>query len=665
MDFRKILEEMTFEEKAGLLSGCGMTTRAIERLGIPSIRFADGPHGVRCEREKNRTHFPNLCLLGSTFSKETARKMGEALARECAEEGVDCLLGPGINIKRHILCGRNFEYLSEDPVISGEISAEYINGLQSGGISACVKHFAANNQEENRLNVSVEVDERVLREIYLLGFEIAVKKSNPDSLMSSYNKINGVWASENSHIQRDILKDDWGFGGVAMSDWGGVHNISYAVHGGCDLRMPGGSDISEELRRGVESGKVTMEEIDEAVLRMLTFVYKKRAKSSAYDRDEQHKAAREIAADGIVLLKNDAKTLPITKEKYKRIAIVGEYATRPIISGQGSAEVLQSEEYTDSPLELLKGRFSEIEFKYVETYKSDEFSHNMLWPKSAEFKKEIEDCDLVVFFAGSMVSEDTENFDRRTAFINQNFEMFMGNAKQAGKKCVTVLENGGALIFGKRLSECDAIVEAWLGGEALGGAVTDVLSGDVNPSGKLSETFPKTERKDLEYPGGELVVEYKERFDVGYRYYDKHPEEILYPFGHGLSYTEFEYSDIEIDPVSLRVSFTLKNIGECDGAEAWQLYVGDPTATAVRPIKELKAFDKVFLKAGQTKRISVDLTERDLSYFNTSLGMWVAERGRFDIYIGSSSRDIRLLRSFLYECDMPYSMQAINEPMIG
>ena len=665
MNIEKTINEMTFPEKARLLAGCGMVTCRIDRLGISDVRFADGPHGVRCEREKNRTHFPSLCLLGSTFSKATARRMGEALADECIEEGIDCLLGPGINIKRHILCGRNFEYLSEDPVISGELSAEYINGLQSKGVSACLKHYAANNQEENRLDVSAEIDERVLREIYLRGFEIANEKSSPESIMCSYNKINGVWASENMHLLHDILKNEWGYSGVMLSDWGAVQDISRAVHAGLDLQMPANSKIVDELTSGVENGTVTMDEINDAVRRVLTFVSRERPKGCNYDRDRQHRIAREIAADGIVLLKNDDRTLPITAEKYKKIAVVGEYAVHPLIAGQGSAEVLQSEDYTDSPIEELKAKLPGVEFKYVEMYKTDSYSHKMLWPESAGFKREIEDCDLVVFFAGSMVSEDTENFDRRSALINQNFEMFMKNAQQMGKRCVSVLQNGGALIFGKWLKSSDAILECWLGGEAAGGAAADVLTGDVNPSGKLAETFPKSMRTDLEYPGGDYVIEYRERFDVGYRYYDKHPEEILYPFGHGLSYTEFEYNDLEIDADNLRISFMLKNVGECDGAEAWQLYIGDPNSTVVRSVKELRAFDKVFLKAGEERCIDVALTVRDLSYFNTSLGEWVAECGRYDVYVGTSSRDIRLLKSFIYDSKMPYSMKAMTEPMIG
>jgi beta-glucosidase len=398
---------------------------------------------------------------------------------------------------------------------------------------------------------------------------------------------------------------------------------------------------------------------------MLMFVYKKRRKSGEYDRDRQHAIARKIAEDGIVLLKNDNKVLPITSEKYKKVAVVGEYATHPLIAGQGSAEVLCSDDYIDSPLEELRRALPDVSFDYIEMYRSDSYSHEMLWPKSAEFKRRIESADLVLFFAGSMVSEDTENFDRLTAYINQNVEMFIGNAMDAGKPVAVVLSGGGALIFGDRLARADAIIETFLAGEAMGGAAADVLSGKVNPSGKLPETFPVSMRRDLEYPGNERFIEYKERFDVGYRYYDKHPEEIRYPFGHGLSYTDFTYSDVAFDEENMILSFNLSNTGDTYGAEAWQIYVSDPYATVVRPVKELRHFGKEYLAPGETKRVEVKIRERDLSYYNTSMKSWCVENGRYDILVGSSSRDIRLSVSFLMNKKMPYTLGNVTEAMIG
>lgn len=668
MNVEKILSEMTFEEKARFLTGVGSAnTYPLERFGVPSIVLNDGPHGVRLSPEDNCTHFPNICNLANSWSRETAYAFGSALADECMEHGVVAIMGPGINMKRHILCGRNFEYFSEDPYLTGELTASYVNGLQEKGVSACVKHFAVNNQEENRLSQSAEIDERTMREIYVRAFEIAIEKSNPASVMCAYNKINGVWCSENPQLLKELLKGELGYEGMVVSDWGAVQNAPRAFHSGLDLQMPENPNIVSQLRYGLDNGMIEMSDIDEAVRRLLTFVinHSKTTPTEKYDRDKQHEIARKIAADGMVLLKNDNDTLPITSEKYKKIAVVGDYAVEALIAGQGSAEVYQSAEYTDSPLEELKKRLPETEFTYVEAYKKKEFSDIMLWPTCASFYEKIEDSDLVVFFAGSMVSEDTENFDRRTARLNQNFEMFMRCAKDHGKKVVLVLQNGGALILGKYALSCDAICDMYLAGEGAGGAVADVLCGIVNPCGKLSETFPKIERRDLEYPGNGMYIEYKERFDIGYRYYDKHPEEIVFPFGHGLSYTSFEYSNICVDPEKLTVSFDLKNVGKCDGAEVVQLYIGDREATVVRPVKELRGFEKVYLKAGESKRVVFNLCEKDLAYYNVVFHKWIAEDGIFDVYVGSSSRDIRLHTDFEYTGNMPYSLKQMSDAMMG
>ena len=661
-----ILKQMTLEEKATLLTGdANMLTHAIERLGIPALHLADGPHGTRLEPEKNCTHFPNLCNVGCCWSTETARKMGRALADECIHNGINMLLGPGINIKRHILCGRNFEYLSEDPVLAGELAAAYIEGLQEGGVSASLKHYAVNSQEKYREALSAEIDERTLREIYLRGFEIAVKKSAPDTVMCAYNKINAVWCSENKHLLTEILKDEWGYDGVVVSDWGAVHDISRAIAAGLDLQMPRNARIEEQLKDGLEEGKVTMEEIDNAVRRMLHLIFRRTPPSITYDRERQHEIAREIASDGIVLLKNEHDILPLSEEKYKKIAVVGEFAVSPLIAGQGSAEVLQSPEYIDSPLAELQKRLPGVEFKFIEAYKKGAFSDTMLWPKQRAFAEEFEDADLVLYFMGSMTGEDTENFDRRSAYLNENFELYIRTALRHGKKTAVVLQNGGAILFGEHLSRTDAVVEMWLGGESAGSAIADVLCGIVNPSGKLSETFPTCMRQDLEYPGNGLILEYKERFDVGYRYYDKHPEEIRFPFGHGLSYTTFAYSDLQVSEEDLSVTFTLTNTGDRDGAEVVQLYVGDPICNVVRPIKELKKFEKIFLRAGESRRIRFTLSAEDLSYYNTTVHDWVVENGRYDLYVGSSSRDIRLTGALLYKKQMPYTMQQTGESMIG
>ncbi len=670
MNGQDFIKKLSFEEKAQLLTGAeSMKTRAIEEKGIPALRFADGPHGLRQARDKNCTHFPSLCNVGSCWDESIAYLMGSALADECIEHGIDVILGPGINLKRHILCGRNFEYFSEDPVLSGFLAAGYINGLQQKGIGVSLKHFAANNQECDRLTASVEVDERTLRELYLKAFEIAVKKSNPATIMCSYNKLGGIWCSENEYLLKKILKEEWGYDGVVVSDWGAVHNISRSVAAGLDLQMPANPNIVEQLKDGVEKGIVDIEHIDNAVSRILKLVEAKPRESIEYDRARQHAIAGEIAAEGMVLLKNDNNILPITADKYKKVAVIGEYASSPLIAGHGSAEVYSSDEYVDSPLEELKKRLPDIDFVYKEIFKKGELPDEMIWSTlGAKLSDVWDSSDLFLVFAGSMRSEDTENFDRRSATINPNMEYVVNNLLRTNKPMVLVLQNGGALILGGLENKVDSILEMWLGGEGAGAAVADILCGNINPSGKLSETFPKVMRTDLEYPGDGYKVEYKERFDVGYRYYDKHPEEIAYPFGHGISYTDFKYDNLEIktNDKAVEISFDLTNIGSVAGAEVAQLYIGDPVSTVVKPIKELKQFRKVRLQAGECKRVAFTLSHGEYSYYNTMLRRFVTENGKYDVYIGSSSQDIRLKGGFMYEDEnAPYSIICKGETMLG
>lgn len=668
MDAEKIISELTFEEKAKLLTGAqSMNTYAVERLNIKSLNFADGPHGVRLEREKNCTHFPNLCNLGSSWNVENAEKMGSALADECIKNNISMLLGPGINIKRYMLCGRNFEYFSEDPVLSGEMAAGYIKGLQSKGVSASLKHFAVNNQEQYRSETSVEIDERTLREIYLKGFEIAVKKGKPDSVMCAYNKVNAIWCSENEYLQKTILKNEWGYDGMVVSDWGAVHDISRAVRGGLDLQMPGNPDIVEQLKKGIDDGKVTAKEIDTAVMNVLKFTDRPEPTKTEYDRNRQHRIAREVAADGIVLMKNEESALPLTSKKYKRIGVVGEYAVSPLISGNGSAEVLQQNEYVDNTIDELKKLLPDSEIVYEEFYKKAQLSGGMLGPKTSKFHAVFDDCDIILLFMGTMQTEDTEHFDRRSGYMNSTYAMYVREALKTGKKVAVVLQCGGAVILEDWYKDVDSLLYMGFAGEAAGGAISDVLCGIVNPSGKLTETFPNRHRDDLEYPGDGLKVEYKERLDVGYRYYDKHTDEIIYPFGHGISYTRFEYKNIQVKMKGedAEVEFVLKNIGDTDGAEVVQLYVGDLVSVAVRPPKELKRFEKIFIKAGEEKKVKFDLKKEDFAYYNVMLRQWTPENGVYRIFIGSSSQDIRLAANIAYECDMPYTTQQIGEPMIG
>ena len=667
MDIKELISNLTLEEKATLLNGDGnMITHAVERLGIPTKNLADGPHGVRHAKEENCVSFPNLCCAAATFDPELIYEMGVALGEDCIEHDVDMLLGPGINIKRYARCGRNFEYMSEDPVVSGELGVAYINGLQSLGVAASLKHFALNNQEKNRSNISVEADERTLREIYLKGFEIAVKKSQPKSVMCAYNKYQSVWCSENKYLLNDILKKEWGFKGFVISDWGAVQNVGRATAAGLDLHMPNNKYLAEDIKKALDDGTLTEQRLNEAVERVLSFVLSNKKENIDYSREKCHEVARRVAANGTVLLKNNNDVLPLTSEKYKKIAVVGEYGDEALINGQGSAGVLPHDNCIESPLEELKKALPETEFVYYKTYAKREYSDVMLWPKVAGFCQSIKDCDIVLMFVGAMDSEDTEFFDRRTIELNPNQEMFIEGAVNIGKKVVVICQSGSAMAFGKWRNSVDGILQMWLGGEAAGGGLADVLTGKVNPSGRLPETFPKKERRDLDTGNG-LVVRYSEGLEVGYRYYDSHPEEIAYPFGFGLSYTDFEYknANLERNGDDLKITFTLKNIGNVDGAEVVQLYSSKPLSCVTRVPKELKAFKKVYLKAGEEKQVEITLPYNDLAYYNSVIKDWVVESGEYKLHIASSSRDIRLTVDFEANDKIPYTMKQISEAMIG
>lgn len=669
MNLRELLNEMTFEEKCSLLTGAGsMLTAAIERLGIPHRLLSDGPHGVRMEGATDAVHFPNACCSGASWDEALIERLGHAIAEDCKHFDVSMILGPGINVKRHILCGRNFEYFSEDPLISGKMGAAYIRGVQKGGVSVSLKHFAANNQEVNRLDLNAEIDERTLREIYLRGFEIAVKESSPESVMCAYNKVNAVWCSENRFLLTETLKNEWGFHGLVVSDWGAVHHAARAVSAGMDLVMPPQSDLTEQLRAAVDEGRVTMERIDDAALRVLSFILKPSpAKNTDYDRSAQHDIAREAAAAGIVLLRNENSALPLTAQKYPKIAVVGGHAEDALICGQGSAEVYTDAAYIDSPLAELKKRLPDCQISYWKGTDKRSYSPTMLWPTGQQYTSFISDCDAVVVFAGNMESEDTECYDRRSAQLNPNFNLYIEEALKLKKKVIVVLQTGGAVILPPWHLQVDALVEMWLGGEAAGSAVADVLTGRVCPSGKLTETFPTRMRHDLEYPGHHRILEYREKLDIGYRYYDKHPEEIAYPFGHGLSYTSFAYKNAEVarQGDSFTLTFELTNTGNTDGAEVVQVYASDPVSTVSKPEKALVAFKKVYLHAGETKRIALPFTARDLAYYNTSLHGWVTEEGEYRLLLGASSRDIRLEASIFYKTDIPYTITPTGETMLG
>lgn len=666
----EILKKLSFEEKTQILTGIdAVHTKNLDEYGIQSKTLVDGPHGVRLSEENNCTHFPNLCCLAASWDIQAAEKMGRALADECKKHNIDMLLAPGVNIKRTPFCGRNFEYFSEDPVVAGEMCAGYVNGLENEAVACSLKHFAANNQEKYRCVTSAEMDERTLREIYLKPFEIVLKKANPTSVMCAYNKLNSVWCSENAFLLKEVLREEWGYEGFVVSDWGAVHDPVKAVKAGLDLQMPPNAGITDALKAGIENGDITMEDIDKAVESILKFVLKDKAECISYDRNKQHSIAKDIASSGIVMLKNDNNVLPLTSKKYKKIAVIGEFAQNPLVSGQGSAEVNQLPEYTDSPLQELSKLLPDVEINYREMYKRSTYSENMIWPDlyQPDFVNFIRESDIVLIFAGSMTSEDTEMFDRRSIELNPNYERVVEAAGEHGKEVVLVLQTGSAVALNRLKNVTSSIIEMWLGGEAAGAAVAEVLCGIVNPSGKLPETFPVKPRTDMDYPGNGRYVLYNEGLDVGYRYYDKHPDEICYPFGHGLSYTKFTYSDINTEKTTdgYTVTFKLKNSGEYGGAEVVQLYVSDVVATVSKPVKELKAFKKVYLKSGDEKTVTMELKADDFAYYNVMLHSWTAENGLYKVLIGSSSQDIRLETEINYDEKMPYSIQKHGDAMVG
>jgi len=658
MNVHEILSQLTQEEKISLLTGInGKESPEVPRLGIPAVTFVDGPHGVRENEGRNATHFPNLCCVAASWDKDAVYRMGEALAEDCIRLGVALIFGPGINIKRDILCGRNFEYLSEDPVISGELSASYINGVQSRGIGACLKHFAVNNQELDRTGLSAEVDERTMREIYLKGFEIAVKKSAPENIMCAYNKINAVFCSENHMLLTDILRNEWGYKGFVVSDWGAVRHEGRAVAAGIDLIMPPKPYTCEKVKEGLDSGLLSQERLEEAAKRVLSFVTKERPKpDGSYDRDRQHKVAREVAGAGVVLLKNENKVLPLTSKKYKKIACIGEFARRPVIGGHGSAEVNCDPSWIESPLEELQKLMPETEFIQQDVFSKDSLPDSMLFNKAWGTMMKADEADAVMLFIGSMEGEFAEATDRQSARLLPIYEYYIRRMYTIKKPIIVVLQTGGAVILPDWKGKVDAIVEMWFGGEAAGGAVADVLTGKLNPSGRLPETFPNCMRKDIVYRE-DFKLTYDEKLDVGYRYYDKHPEEIAFPFGHGLSYTDFSYENLSVtmEKDSLTAEFMLTNVGDTDGHEVVQLYVGNPTSTVTKPIKELKAFEKIFLQAGESKKITLQIPFSELAYYNTMLHKWVTEPGDYTVYVGASSRDIRLTETVLVETEPLYT----------
>ncbi|MDR2606162.1 MAG: glycoside hydrolase family 3 C-terminal domain-containing protein [Oscillospiraceae bacterium] len=661
MSIPELIAKMTLEEKAGLCSGDGWWhTKAVERLGIPAITLSDGPHGVRTAdanlREdgsaRDAVCFPAACASASSFDTELLRREGEALGDECNAIGVAVLLGPAANIKRSPLCGRNFEYISEDPFLTGQIAAALIEGIQSKGVGTSMKHFAANNQEFCRLAVSAEVDERTLREIYLAGFEYAVKTAKPWTLMCSYNRINGLHASMNPWLLTTVLREEWGFEGFVMSDWGAVNDRVKGIEAGLDLEMPeSGSFTTTEIIDAVNSGTLSETALDLTVARILKIVFeyaKNSSKRGEIEYEKHHALAAEIEENSAVLLKNDNGVLPLGKSA--NVVFIGSFAENPRYQGGGSSNV-KSWKVT-SALDAAKAAGYGV--TYLDWFPTNEgytdytvTVHELVSKlESRETCDILEKADAIVIFAGLPDSFESEGYDRQHMQLPDAQNVMISRIAHSYSNVAVVLHNGSPIEM-PWVDEVSAILELYLGGEAVGDATVRLLYGDANPSGKLAETFPKKLSDNpsyLNFPGSEQYVNYSEGLYVGYRYYDKKQMDVLFPFGHGLSYTTFSYSRLRVsseqitDSDELEVFVDVENTGRVAGKEVVQLYVRGPESPQ---LLQLKGFVKLSLHPGEVKTASFKLDKRAFAYWHTESQEWLVEGGSYLIAVGSSSRDIR------------------------
>ncbi|WP_340022045.1 glycoside hydrolase family 3 C-terminal domain-containing protein [Paenibacillus sp. FSL K6-1096] len=659
-EIRNLISQMTLEEKAGLCSGLDFwNTKGIERLGIPSVMVTDGPHGLRKQQGSAdhlglndsvpATCFPSAAGLASSWDRDLIYRVGEALGTECQVENVAVLLGPGNNIKRSPLNGRNFEYFSEDPFLASEMAASHVKGVQSQGVGTSLKHFAANNQEHRRMSVDAVIDERTLCEIYLASFEGTVKQSQPWSVMSSYNQVNGEYASESHRLMTRILRDEWGFEGFVMSDWGAVNERVEALKAGLELEMPSSGGIGDaKIVDAVNSGELPVETLDLAVERMLSFIFKSvenRNPQAVFDVEKHHQLAREVARESMVLLKNEDGILPLAGSG--RIAVIGEFARKPRYQGGGSSHVNPSR-MDDAFEELQAVAGTSASFTYARGYEleNDDTSADLLREACDTAAK----ADAAVLFLGLPDRYESEGYDRSHLQLPASHQALLEAVAAVQSEIIVVLSNGSPVEM-PWLPQAKAVLEGYLGGQAFGGAVADLLFGEVSPSGKLAETFPMKLSDNpsfLNFPGEGDTVEYKEGLFVGYRYYDKKEIEPLFPFGFGLSYTQFEYSSLLLDQTriqdtdTVQVSVTVKNTGSRAGKEVVQLYVSDVESSVIRPLQELKGFAKIELQPGEERVVTFTLDKRSFAYYNVQLGDWHVESGQFQIAVGSSSRDIRL-----------------------
>ncbi len=646
-----IINSMTTKQRTEILSGANFwQTKPIDELDIPSIFLTDGPHGVRKQKENldvgmlnnsfESTAFPTLSCVVSSWDEELINRMGEAIGKEANEENVDVLLGPGLNIKRMPTCGRNFEYLSEDPYLSGKMAASYVRGVQSTGVSACLKHFVCSNMEQDRMIQDVLVDERALREIYLKGFEIAIKEASPVAVMSAYNKLNGHYCSEHSELLTSILRREWGFTGAVISDWGAVSDPVKATNAGLSLEMPANKRNDLLRNSAVQKGFISETVIDERVKDVLGLVQRAKEnyrKGDLYVASTHHELARKIASESMVLLKND-EILPLDKEK--KYLVIGDFAKNPVIQGAGSSLV------NPTNVDTVYDEFTKrgIEFVYADENSDTSFIETMA-----------NIVDGVILFAWLDSSVESESFDREDLKLPFNKQRELNNLLKYNDNTVLVVTSGSPVTID---TAAPAIIQTYLAGQAGASALVDILFGEKNPCGKLAETYPSDSvlPSHFYYDTTSKQAKYVESIFVGYRYYDKKENQVLFPFGHGLSYTTFEYSNLEMsseefDGETLKVSFEIENTGDIEGREIAQLYVRDVKSTVYKPVKELKGFKKIKLVPGEKKKVELELDSTSFSYYSTVVKEWVVEPGEYEILIGASSADIRLKGTVFYKKD--------------
>ena len=646
----EIIAKLNLEQKCALLSGAGtFTTRGCPKAGVPSITLSDGPNGVRKQAgtadhlglnpSVPATCFPTAATVACSWDPALGEEIGRAMGEEAAAQEVAVLLGPGLNTKRSPLCGRNFEYFSEDPYLSGKMAAAYVRGIQSEGIAACPKHFAVNSQELRRMASDSVLDERTLRELYLTGFEIVVKEAAPKTIMSSYNLVNGTYANENAHLLQDILRRDWGFSGAVVTDWGGSNDHALGVKNGSTLEMPApGGDAVRELLAAVQSGKITEADVDARLDELLTLVLDTSAAvqkhSRSFDADAHHALARRAAAESAVLLKNDGGILPLAAGA--RVAVIGDFAETPRYQGAGSSAVNSIK--VDTLLDCL----AQSGLQCAGFAAGFDRQGRPDADKKAQAVALAQKADTVLLCLGLDEIKESEGLDRVDMKLADNQIELLQAVEQANPNTVVVL-NAGASLETPWLAHCRALVYGALGGQAGAGAMVDVLTGKVNPGGKLAETwanaYEETPARD-NFAGAGRTVQYREGLYVGYRYYQTAGVPVAFPFGYGLSYTSFAYSDLKVTADS--VTLTVTNTGARDGAEIVQVYIAKPGAEIFRPAQELKAFARVPLAAGESRTVTLPLDDKAFRYWNTRTDCWEVEGGRYEVRVGASSADIRL-----------------------